>query len=314
MNSMKYRGVSVTCCGLLGTILALTGCGSFSQQPSSNQNGTLSHTVGKIRVVAAEDFWGEAAKAVGGNNVQVVSILNAPNIDPHVYEPTPAASREVNDAQLVIYTGIGYDEWMSKLIQASTSSDQKMVINVGHNLLGKNPGDNPHVWYIPGTMPTLASTIANDLSKLDPVHTKEYHQRAEVYEATLTPLKKLVEKLRQPSPVKIDVSEPVFDYMAESLNMVPGDAKFAKAIEDGNEPTPTDVAQLQNDIQQRRIKLFIENIQTDDPTVQNMAKLASDNHIPVIQVTETEPSGHDYLSWMTGQLQQIKNALGTQPS
>lgn len=92
--------------------------------------------------------------------------------------------------------------------------------------------------------------------------------------------------------------------------MTVGDPKFAKAIEDGNEPTPSDVVQLQNDIKTKRIKLFIENIQTDDPTVKSMAVLAKANHIPVILVTETEPAGEDYLRWMMEQLHQVESSLG----
>lgn len=49
------------------------------------------------------------------------------------------------DAQVVIYTGIGYDDWMDKFIKADSSASTKYVVNVGTDILGKAQGDNPHV-------------------------------------------------------------------------------------------------------------------------------------------------------------------------
>jgi zinc/manganese transport system substrate-binding protein len=218
----------------------------------------------------------------------------------------------VQKAQLVIYTGIGYDTWMQHIIGASSGS--RDVINVGADLLGKQTGDNPHVWYLPTTMPALADKIADDLSALDPSDAGYFHKRAKAYDQTIQPIDRLVAQLKQPTPVPVDVSEPVFDYMLHAMNMVPEDPKFALAIENGNEPTPTEVAQLQHDITTHRIRFFVENIQTDDPTVRNLAQLAKQHQIPVVQVTETEPKGEDYVTWMTRELQEVKSALDTQPA
>jgi zinc/manganese transport system substrate-binding protein len=308
MRSNFLTKSSILICALSVPLAMTSACGTSTHE-NLTQGQVNDSSNGKINVVAAEDFYGEVVQAVGGNHVNVTSILNNPATDPHEYEPTPNATREVSKSQLVIYTGIGYDEWMQKLIEADSSHTPK-VVNVGHDVLGKQDGDNPHVWYTPTTMPKLASTIASDLSELDPAHAQDYADGAQAYIKTLNPLQTMIQRLKQSTPLPIDVSEPVFDNMAEAMNMTVGDPKFAKAIEDGNEPTPTDIVQLQNDIKTKRIKLFIENIQTDDPTVKSMAVLAKANHIPVIQVTETEPAGEDYLRWMMEQLHQVESSLG----
>lgn len=268
-----------------------------------------SHPQTTINVVAAEDFYGEVARAVGGKYVHVTAILNDPNVDPHQYEPTPAASIVVQNAQLVIYTGIGYDDWMNNLIQASSGS--RDVIDVGGHLLGKRTGDNPHVWYLPQTMPVLATQIAQDLAALDPAHANYFQVRAKAYGNGLQSIQARIARLRQPTSTPVDVSEPVFDYMLRAMNMVPQDPKFSKSIEDGIEPTPTEMAQLEDDITMHRVKFFVENIQTDDPTVKSIVQLAKRNHIPVIAVTETEPKGAHYLQWMMGELQQVQAAIMT---
>lgn len=61
----------------------------------------------------------------------------------------------------------------------------------------------------------------------------------------------------QSTPVSIDVSEPVFDYMGDALNLKVNDPKFAKAVEEGNDPTASDFANVQNDIKNKKIKLFV---------------------------------------------------------
>lgn len=285
----------------------LSGCAV-----ADNNTGAAVAPNSKIRVVAAERFYGEVAQAVGGDRVEVTSILTNPQQDPHEYEPTVAVSKSVANAQAVVYTGIGYDNWMNQLLNANSSGAAKQVVVVGSDLCGKVAGDNPHVWYDPSTMTKLAAKLAADFSKLDPGDAAEFRQRANNYITSLSPLTTTVNKLKQPAPALIDVSEPVFDYMAEALNLKVNDARFAKAIEEGNDPAASDFAAVQNDIKNKRIKFFVYNVQTDSPTVDNLVKLAAANGIPVVKVTETEPAGEDYVQWMTSELNQVGKVLGAQ--
>jgi zinc/manganese transport system substrate-binding protein len=298
-NSFLKAGYTLT----VVSLILLSGCSATSPSgPAGNQ--------GKIKVVAAENFYGEVAQAVGGDRVEVTSILTNPNTDPHGYEPTPDASEAVQRAQVVVYNGAGYDEWMEKLLGADSKANTKFVIKVAEDLQGKKKGDNEHVWYDPTTMPKLATSLADQLAKIDPSQANAYHQRAKDYIASLSPLTEKVQKLKQSSTTPIDVSEPIFDYMAEALNLKINDAKFAKAIDEGTDPAPTDVAALQNDLKGKKVKFFVYNVQNSSPTVDNMVKLAKANGVPIVQVTETEPKGKSYLQWMTDQLDEISKALG----
>ena len=305
----------------LSIVLFLSGCGespashidtvqsSDQAQSSSNSADASPAPSAKIKVVAAENFLGEVLSAVGGDRVDVLSIIHNPDADPHAFEPTAETSKAVSDAQLVVYVGIGYDEWMKKLLSASSAS--KAIINVGGDLLGKKSGDNPHVWYIPDSMAKLADAAAEKLSRIDPSDAEAYKKRADAYKASLVPLTDLMTQLKQPTPTDIAVSEPVFDYMADALNLHIINPKFAKAIEEESDPAPMDMANLQNALSSKQVKLFVQNIQADSPTVKNMVNLSQKNHIPVVHVTETEPAGKTYLQWMTDQLNEVKQALQT---
>ena len=92
MNRKHKSIVKVGCASILASVL-LIGCGNSAQTSSHTNTGSS-----KISIVAAEDFYGEVAQAVGGEHVDVHSIIDKPNMDPHEYEPTPASSKLVSDA------------------------------------------------------------------------------------------------------------------------------------------------------------------------------------------------------------------------
>jgi zinc/manganese transport system substrate-binding protein len=291
----------------LSLTLILSGCGS---KTIANHAAQTIAPGQKIKLIAAENFYGELAIAVGGDRVDVTSIIDNPDADPHSYEPTAEISKQVNDAQVILYNGIGYDEWMTKLLKSSSNSKSKTVIVIGSDISGKHDGDNPHVWYDPTTMPKLADDLADKLAQIDPSEAEAYKKRAADYKTSLAPLTELVNTIKQTSKVEIAVSEPVFDYMSDALNFKSINPKFAKAIEEETDPSPGDIADLQTAIKGKTIKLLVQNTQADSPTVKNIVVIAKANQLPIIQVSETEPKGKNYVQWMTDQLKQVKAALG----
>jgi zinc/manganese transport system substrate-binding protein len=287
-------------------LLLLSACGSASNSSSGSNTAGSS---GKLKVVAAENFYGDVAKAVGGDNVTVTNILNNPNVDPHDFEPTPDTARTVSKSQIIIYNGIGYDAWMGKLITADSSASSKTIIKVADDLMGKKEGDNEHVWYDPETMPRLAKKLADIFSKAEPSKAQTFQKNAQTYIASLQPLQEKVQKMRQSSNVMIDVSEPIFDYMANALHLDVNDVRFATTIDNGSEPSASEIIQLERDFKEKRIKFFVYNTQNSSPAVDDLVKMAESSGIPIVRVTETKPKGKNYLQWMSDQLDQVSKAL-----
>ena len=71
-----------------------------------------------VKIVAAENFYGDVASQIGGANVAVTSILTNPDVDPHLFEATPDTARALSDAKVVIANGAGYDSWMERMLRA----------------------------------------------------------------------------------------------------------------------------------------------------------------------------------------------------
>lgn len=258
-----------------------------------------------IRVVTSLNFYGEAAKAVAGKYGQVTSFINSAAVDPHEYQPTTSQARQLSRANVVIENGLGYDQWLSKMVKAD--NDRQTVITVGTQVAGKKAGENEHVWYRPQTMVALTSTLAKQYGQLDPEHREYYQSQAKKYQAKLAKLNQVITKAKQnvSGNQKVAVSEPVFDYALQNLGYQVVDRHFEKAIEDGNDPSPSDIAQLRQAITNHQIAFFVNNSQASDSTVKNLVKLAHQNKVPVLNVTESKPDHLTYVEWMTREYQRL---------
>ena len=274
-------------------------CGSNGAAKQSSSNGS------KIQVVASLDFYGEVAKAVGGNKVSVQSIINNPAVDPHDYAPTTKVGKSVASADLVVASGIGYDGWMDKVVKSADKS--KNYLRVADDLMNKKEGDNEHIWYDPRTMPKLANTLADKFAKKDPADKATFKANAKKYIASLDDLNTLINKLKSKvNGQLVDVSEPVFGYALDYLGYKVNDDHFSKSTEDGTDYSAKDIHGIETDIKEKKIAFFVNNIQASSKTVNQLVKLAEQNNVPVLKVTETLPKGKNYRTWMTSQYQQLE--------
>jgi zinc/manganese transport system substrate-binding protein len=263
---------------------------------------------GPIIVVAAENFYGDVARQIGGPEVKVTSILGNPDADPHLFEASPSAARAISAARIVIYNGIDYDPWAAKLLEATRSSDRKVIIVA--DLVGRKPGDNPHIWYDPKTMPALAKALAADLSSADPAHRAAYQRRLLRFQQSLQPIRAKIAALhRRLAGTPVTATEPVFGYVLDALGMRVHDRRFQLAVMNDTEPSASDVAAFETDLRTHRVRMLVYNSQASDPIAERMLDIAKASHIPVVGATETEPPGKTYQTWMASELDAVDRAL-----
>jgi zinc/manganese transport system substrate-binding protein len=264
-----------------------------------------------IRIVAAENFYGDIAGQVGGANVAVTSILSSPDEDPHLFEASASTARELAEANLVVINGVDYDPWMEKLLAANKSPGRREILVAA--LAGKKTGDNPHLWYSTLTMNLVARRLGADLAALDPAHRSDYEKGVAAFVDSLKPLEaRIADMRRKYSGFPVSASEPVFGYMAEKIGLKVRNEKFALAMMNNAEPAASDVAGFESDLKGHKVKAMLFNAQASEPTVQRLVRIARDEKIPVVGVSETEPAGQTYQQWMTSQLDALDAALGPQ--
>lgn len=264
-----------------------------------------------VKVVAAENFYGDVASQIGGANVAVTSILTNPDEDPHLFEASTETARALADAKVTISNGVDYDPWMGKLLKANASPGRKEIL-VGQ-LVGRKTGDNPHLWYDPASMRAAAKAIAMDLDAVDPGHKADYDKGEAAFVASLKPLDaKIVEMKKKFAGQPVTMSEPVFGYQANLIGLKVHNEKFALAIMNNAEPTASEVAGFENDLKNHLVKAMLFNAQASEPAVQRLVDLAKGNSIPVVGVSETEPPGMTYQAWMLSQLDALDKALSAE--
>jgi zinc/manganese transport system substrate-binding protein len=263
---------------------------------------------GAITIVAAENFYGDIAQQLAGENAKVTSILSNPDEDPHLFEASPSVAKDLATAKIVIYNGVDYDPWMGKLLAANKAAGRRVII-VG-DLLHKKTGVNPHLWYDPPTAPAAAKAIAAALTAVDPAHKADYEQRLKTFTESLKPIADKVAEIRKASSgIPVTATEPVFGYMAAALGFKMRNERFQLATMNNTEPAASDVAAMEGDLKNKRVKLFFYNSQATSTAAQRLSKLAQDNGIPVVGVTETEPQGKNFQDWMMGELDAVEKAL-----
>lgn len=264
-----------------------------------------------INVLGTENFYADLLSQIGGTRVQAMSLLNDPNADPHEFEADPKAAAAVADAKLVIVNGIGYDDFMPKLIDASNKPD-RIVINV-QKLMGVGDDVNAHVWYDPKTMPAVANAVVAALSRLDPPDSAYFAAQKDRFIASLKPIDdKIAELKAKYDGAPVAFTEPVAGYQAAAIGLkVLTPEGFQKAIEDGVDPAPADVAAERDLLTGKEVKVLLLNSQVTSPLTRQIDDLAVKSGIPVVGVAETIPPKYKhYQDWMLGQLGELQTALG----
>jgi len=261
-----------------------------------------------VRIVAAENFWGDVAQQIGGAHVAVTSILSNPDEDPHLFEASTETAKSLATAQIVIVNGVDYDPWMEKLLGANEAPARKEIL-VGA-LVGRKPGDNPHLWYDPAYVKAAAKALVADLGALDPAHKADYDNGEAAFLDQLKPIdEKIADMRKRFSGFPVTASEPVFGYQAGLIGLKVRNEKYALAIMNDAEPSASEVAGFENDLKGHKVKAMLYNAQASEPAVQKLVDLAKANGIAVVGVSETEPPGSNYQTWMLGQLDELDKAL-----
>ena len=269
---------------------------------------TPAFAAGPVPIVAAENFYGDVARQIGGADVTVTSILSNPDEDPHLFEASPSVARAISGSKFVIYSGINYDPWMAKLLRAARGSDRTVIVVA--DLVGKKTGDNPHIWYDTNTMLTFAKALADDLSAADPAHRSDYQARLDRFQQSMKPIQAKITAIRgRLAGTPVTATEPVFGYMFDALGMQVRNMPFQIAVMNNTEPSASDVAAFESDLKTHKVKLLVYNSQASDPIAERMMKLAKASRIPVVGAAETEPPGKTYQQWMTSELDAVDRAL-----
>ncbi len=116
------------------TALVLSGCATGGTSDGSGGAGSDA-----VQVLASTNVYGDIAATIGGDAVEVTSIIDSAAQDPHSYEASAQDQLDVANAALVIENGGGYDPFIDDLVGAA-GTDDLVVLNASE-LSGLIPGE-----------------------------------------------------------------------------------------------------------------------------------------------------------------------------
>ncbi|MCQ1985281.1 metal ABC transporter solute-binding protein, Zn/Mn family [Arthrobacter sp. zg-Y844] len=312
---------------LAAAALALTGCSGGS----GDDGGEAEGSDGVVRVVASTDVYGSILAGIGGDNVEVTSLIDRPSQDPHSYEASARDRLAVSKADLVVLNGGGYDTFLEKLaadegipaenilnaveisgLEDSDSAEAEESHDAGEDHHGHNHGSfNEHVWYSPEAMGRLADAAAERLGELDADAAGTFRSNAADFTAGIADIDASLAALRETAGGRdVALTEPVPDYLVEAAglhNATPSD--FTEAVEEGSDVPPHVLKEMQDLVTGGSIAFLGYNEQTSTSQTEAVRKAALDAGVPVIEFSETLPEGQDYLQWMADNTADMESVL-----
>jgi zinc transport system substrate-binding protein len=284
----------------------------------------------RIKVVASIFPLADFARAVGGERVEVITLIPS-GASPHTFEPTPGILKRISDAKVFIQVGAGLEFWASKIQQAVATKglitvtatqgmnlirevahrdrhgEEEDINATGHHGEGNGHG-NPHVWLDPVLAKDVVSKIVRALIKADPVHKVHYEKNGSEYLADLDRLHKEILAATHKFAIKEYVTfHPSFSYFSRRYGL-----KEVGVIEEspGREPTLKHLEQIVKAIKGYRIKAVFAEPQLNPKTAEVIAEEAG------VKVLILDPLGgpnttygSSYLDLMRHNLKVMQQAM-----
>jgi zinc/manganese transport system substrate-binding protein len=214
----------------------------------------------KIQIVASFSILGDFAKNVGGDRVNVTTLVG-PNSDVHVYTPAPADAKKIADAKLVIINGLGLEGWLPRLVQSSGS--KAAIVTATNGIAPRKLGSDadPHAWQSVVNAKIYVANIRDALIAADQAGAPGYRANADAYLIKLDALDREVREAVTQIPQarrKVISTHDAFGYFAAAY----GIAFIApQGVSTESEPSARDIAAIITQVKTAKIPaVFLENI------------------------------------------------------
>jgi zinc/manganese transport system substrate-binding protein len=295
------------------SLVLLAGCGNSSESGSGGGASQEPAGSAKVAVVASTDVYGDIVERIGGDKVDVTSIISDPDQDPHSYEADTQNQLALSKAKVVVENGGGYDDFVDRMLKSGNNTSAEVInaVKVSGKTAPKGGELNEHVWYDFPTVGKIADRIAAALAKADTADAAAFRKNAAAFKAQLKPLAaKEAQIKKEHGGEGIGITEPVPLYMTEASGLVnKTPEQFSEAVEEGSDVSPKILQETLALYSGKQVKALVYNAQTSGPETQKVQDAAKAAGIAVVPVTETLPKGKDYLGWMTANVDALAGAL-----
>ncbi|MDD7938693.1 zinc ABC transporter substrate-binding protein [Actinomycetospora lutea] len=296
---------------LLGALLVLVACGGGGQAAAPAPTpGSLAPSGRTLTVVATTNVWGSVASAIAGPGVEVRSIIQDPTADPHSYESTPTDAAALTNADLIVFNGGHYDDWVEQVIDGDPGLRERSI--EAFALRGDQAQENEHVWFDPTAVKGVVNQVADRLAGVEPAQAAALRERASAFSGRVDEEAARLAAVGQARPgARVLATEPIAHYLLATAGVADATPPpFSEAIENETDPPAATLAETNQLVASRGVDALVFNPQTETPITTQLRDTATGAGVPVVNVTETLPAGQDYLTWLDATRAELARALG----
>jgi len=282
---------------------------------NSNQSISLPVTsTNEQKIIAIASFYPlyEFTKQVGKEKVDA-SILVPFGAEPHDWEPTVKDLQKLQQADLVVINGVGFENWVhdfesieSNAVIVDTSTGISIIKTLDDHDEHESVGD-PHIWLNPVMVKKQVENIANALMEIDPANKEYYNTNADLYIAKLDDLdNKIKEELSQCDKKDFIAFHSAFTYFANQYGLQ--QHTILESNEPQAEPTATNLENIIKLAKNLEINVIFTEEAVDVRTSEVIAK-EIDGRVLVLSPIEIGDENTDYIEKMEQNLLHLKEAL-----
>ena len=297
MKSSRFAKAAAGILALSLAALTLTGCTGQARW----QKGT-----GPIKIVASTNVWGDIAYQIAGEEATVTALIDNVNQDPHSFEASARDQLAVQDADIVIMNGGGYDDFVEQMVEADETP--AILINA-YVASGDDDTRNEHIWYSASQVKDVGNVIFSALETVDRNSTPTYESNLAEFEAQISLIEIRTSEIASAwGGEKVFATEPLIYYLLQDTGMVditPGE--FSEAIEEERDVAPAVMLEAKEALKQA--KFVAVNSSTSTAQIEELlssypsAAYAFGELLP--QDPDTGEYSGDYFEMMTSALDMI---------
>ncbi|MBD2092425.1 zinc ABC transporter substrate-binding protein [Microcoleus sp. FACHB-1515] len=299
--------------GLLALTASLVACNASTStnQAGSSPTAQSPAATETLKVVATGSVLCDLAETIAAETIDLTCLVQA-GVDPHVYEPTPADRRAIEDAEVILYFGYDFEPSLIRLIEASSSAIPKVAVGeeaVPNPLMGEHShahgeekdeehghdhaegeahdhaedeahaeGEtpDPHVWHSAENGIRMVEVIENTLSEAAPANAELYARNAEALTTELTQINDWIKAQVATIPAnsrKLVTTHDALGYFAEAYG-IPVEGAL-QGLSTDEQPTAARVRELTEEIQASQVPTIFAEATENTQLLETVAKEAN---------------------------------------
>ncbi|MDN6246292.1 MAG: zinc ABC transporter substrate-binding protein [Corynebacterium casei] len=319
-SSRTHRGRRAALAALsVGALAFVSACSTATSDEASDYGSEGGNDTDTLNIVASTSIWGDVAQSIAdsaeGVDVEVTSIVEGNNMDPHHFEPTAADLARAGEADVIVGGGGGYDAWLYDAIE-----DQDKIIHAlpltahshdhgdeeghdhdhdhdhdhgeeGHSHDVSSIDGNEHIWYDPTAVMEVAHEIAEQINEVNP-------DAQASDEEVVSLVSDLDSRLHALPKVTYTQTEPIADYMLAHTDMTDATPEgYRHATLSHGEPAAADLAAFIDELKAGDVDVLIYNPQTQTDMTSRIRTTAEDEGIQVVEIGETPPDNQNFFEY-----------------